>query len=87
MGKGVEIVRPLNHNKQAHTLIFVKELDGNLIELTDLRHMHFVLRWVAALAGGPIGEWILRRRLYKQYYGLSPNSESSSVVAGGGSSG
>jgi len=85
--KGVEIVSPVERSPHGHTLFFVKDLDGNLIELTDLRHMHFVLRWVAALAGGPIGEWILRRRLYKQYYGLSPNNESSSAVAGGGSAG
>ena len=85
--KGVEIVSPVERSPHGHTLFFVKDLDGNLIELTDLRHMHFILRWVAVLAGGPVGEWILRRRLYKQYYGPSQNGESSSAVAGRGSSG
>jgi hypothetical protein len=47
---------------------FAKDMDGNLIELMDLGYMYYVLGWVAALAGGPVGEFVLRRRLFKQYY-------------------
>ena len=46
----------------------IKDMDGNLIELMDLGYMYYVLGWVAALAGGPVGEFVLRRRLFKQYY-------------------
>ena len=77
--KGVEIVSPVERSPQGHTLFFVKDLDGNLIELTDLKHMYYVLGWLGALAGGPIGEWLLRRGRYKQYYepSVSPDGARS----------
>ncbi len=37
-------------------MIFVKDFDGNLIELMDLGYMYHVLRWL-----GPLGGWIFRR--------------------------
>ena len=37
--------------------------DGNLIEITDLGYMYYVLQWL-----GPLGGWLFRRGMYKQYY-------------------
>ena len=34
----------------------------------DLGYMYYVLGWIASLAGGPVGEWLLRRGRYKEYY-------------------
>ena len=39
------------------------DCDGNLIELMDLGYMYHVLRWL-----GPLGGWLFRRGMYKQYY-------------------
>lgn len=64
--RGVEMVSPVERSPHGHTLFFVKDPDGNLIELTDLRHMHFVLRWL-----GPLGGWFFRRGViqdYRKYY-------------------
>jgi hypothetical protein len=44
-------------------LFFVQDFDGNLIEITDLGYMYYVLRWL-----GPLGGWAFRRGMYKQYY-------------------
>ena len=68
VSKGVEIVSPPERSPRGHTFFFVKDFDGNLIELTDLGYMHYVLGWLGALAGGPIGEWLFRRGRYKRYY-------------------
>lgn len=50
-----------------HTFFFfVKDPDGNLIELIELidnKHMRSVLRWL-----GPLGGVVFRRTLYKGYY-------------------
>jgi catechol 2,3-dioxygenase-like lactoylglutathione lyase family enzyme len=61
--KGVEIVCPPEQSPRGHWLFFIKDFDGNLIEITDLRRMYYVLRWL-----GPLGGWIFRRGRYKRYY-------------------
>jgi catechol 2,3-dioxygenase-like lactoylglutathione lyase family enzyme len=61
--KGVEIVSPPEQSPRGHWLFFVKDFDGNLIEITDLRHMYYVLGWL-----GPLGGWIFRRGMYRKYY-------------------
>ncbi len=64
--KGVEIVSRPERSPHGHTLFFARDPDGNLIELTDLRHMHHVLRWL-----GPLGGWLFRRGIgqdYRRYY-------------------
>ena len=69
--KGVEIVSPPDRSPHGHTLFFARDLDGNLIELTDLRHMHHVLRWL-----GRLGGWLFRRGIgqdYRRYY--QPSAE------------
>jgi hypothetical protein len=33
------------------------------IEMIDLRHMYYVLKWL-----GSLGSWLFRRGMYKQYY-------------------
>ncbi len=38
-------------------------MDGNLIELIDLRIRHYVLNWL-----GPLGGFLFRRGMYKKYY-------------------
>jgi catechol 2,3-dioxygenase-like lactoylglutathione lyase family enzyme len=60
---GVEIVSAPEQSPRGHWLFFAKDFDGNLIEITDLRHMYFVLRWL-----GPLGGWLFRRGMYKKYY-------------------
>ena len=60
---GVEIVSKPEQSPRGHWLFFAKDFDGNLIEITDLRYMYYVLRWL-----GPLGGWIFRRGMYKQYY-------------------
>lgn len=61
--KGVDIVCPPEQSPRGHWLFFVRDFDGNLIEITDLKFMYHVLRWL-----GPLGGWIFRRGMYKQYY-------------------
>jgi catechol 2,3-dioxygenase-like lactoylglutathione lyase family enzyme len=63
VGKGVQIVSPPMQAPRGHWLFFCKDFDGNLIEITDLGYMYTVLRWL-----GPLGGWIFRRGMYKQYY-------------------
>ena len=48
---------------RGHSFFFAKDFDGNLIELMDLGYMYYVLRWL-----GPLGGWLFRRGMYKQYY-------------------
>ena len=61
--KGVEIVSPPEQSPRGHWLFFAKDFDGNLIEMIDLGYMYHVLGWL-----GPLGGWIFRRGMYKQYY-------------------
>ena len=64
-----------------HTFFFVKDFDGNLIELTDLGRMHYVLGLLGPLAGGPVGEWLFRRGRYRRYY-EEPHSDTNKAGAG-----
>ena len=65
--KGVEIVSTPERSPRGHSFFFVRDFDGNLIELMDLGHMYHVLGWL-----GPLGGWLFRRGMYKQYYLPSP---------------
>ncbi|AMY10898.1 lactoylglutathione lyase [Luteitalea pratensis] len=61
--KGVEIVSTPEQSPRGHWFFFVRDFDGNLIEMIDLRHMYYVLAWL-----GPLGGWLFRRGMYKEYY-------------------
>jgi hypothetical protein len=61
--KGVEIVSRPERSPRGHSFFFVRDLDGNLIELMDLGYMYYVLDWL-----GPLGGWLFRRGMYKKYY-------------------
>ncbi|MCC6164740.1 MAG: VOC family protein [Acidobacteria bacterium] len=61
--KGLEIVSQPEQSPRGHWFFFVRDFDGNLIEMIDLRHMYYVLRWL-----GPLGGWLFRRGMYRQYY-------------------
>ena len=65
--KGVEIVSPPEQSPHGHTFFFVKDPDGNLIELIDNKHMRAVLRWL-----GPLGGVVFRHTMYKRYYQPRP---------------
>ena len=67
VSKGVEIVSKPEKSPRGHTFFFARDCDGNLIELMDLGYMHHVLQW-----GGPLGGWLFRRGMYKQYYQPRP---------------
>ena len=62
--KGVACVSKPERSPRGHSFFFVKDFDGNLIELMDLGYMYYVLGWL-----GPLGGWLFRRGMYKQYYG------------------
>jgi catechol 2,3-dioxygenase-like lactoylglutathione lyase family enzyme len=62
--KGVELVSPPERSPRGHSFFFARDCDGNLIEMIDLGHMYYVLKFL-----GPLGGWIFRRGMYKQYYG------------------
>jgi catechol 2,3-dioxygenase-like lactoylglutathione lyase family enzyme len=63
VSKGVEIVSAPEQSPKGHTFFFVKDPDGNLIELIDNKHMRAVLKWL-----GPLGGWLFRRTMYRRYY-------------------
>jgi hypothetical protein len=63
VGKGVEIVTTPERSPRGQWFFFVRDFDGNLIELIDLGFMHYVLAW-----GGALGGWLFRRGMYRQYY-------------------
>ena len=67
VAKGVEIVSKPEKSPRGHSFFFVRDFDGNLIELMDLGYMYHVLNW-----GGPLGGWLFRRGMYKQYYLPAP---------------
>jgi len=61
--KGVECVTRPERSPRGHTFFFCRDFDGNLIELIDLGRMYHVLKWL-----GPLGGWLFRRGMYKDYY-------------------
>ena len=61
--KGVECVSEPERSPRGHTFFFVKDPDGNLIEITDLKHMYYVLGWL-----GPLGGFLFRHGMYRRYY-------------------
>jgi len=63
VSKGVECVSKPERSPRGHSFFFCKDPDGNLIEMIDLRHMYYVLGWL-----GPLGGWLFRRGMYRQYY-------------------
>jgi catechol 2,3-dioxygenase-like lactoylglutathione lyase family enzyme len=62
--KGVEIVSEVEESAHGHAFFFVKDCDGNLIELIDLRYRYPLLRYLGWFAG-----WLFRRGRYRQHYG------------------
>jgi catechol 2,3-dioxygenase-like lactoylglutathione lyase family enzyme len=62
-GQGVEIVSKPERSPRGHSFFFVRDFDGNLIELMDLGYMYHVLGWL-----GPLGGWLFRRGMYRRYY-------------------
>lgn len=73
--KGVEIVSAPERSPRGHSFFFVRDPDGNLIELIDLGHMYHVVKWL-----GPLGGWLFRRGMYKRYYEAQAGRVSQSVV-------
>jgi catechol 2,3-dioxygenase-like lactoylglutathione lyase family enzyme len=65
-GKGVDCLSAPERSPRGHSFFFVRDVDGNLIELIDLGYMHHVVRWL-----GPLGGWIFRRGRYRSYYEAS----------------
>ena len=65
VAKGVECISRPERSPRGHSFFFVKDFDGNLIELMDLGYMYYVLGWL-----GPLGGWLFRRGMYKRYYGV-----------------
>ena len=63
VAKGVECVSRPERSPRGHSFFFVKDFDGNLIELMDLGYMYYVLGWL-----GPVGGWLFRRGMYRKYY-------------------
>jgi catechol 2,3-dioxygenase-like lactoylglutathione lyase family enzyme len=63
VSRGVECVSRPERSPRGHSFFFAKDVDGNLIELMDLGYMYHVLGWL-----GPLGGWIFRRGMYRQYY-------------------
>jgi catechol 2,3-dioxygenase-like lactoylglutathione lyase family enzyme len=63
VSKGVECVTRPERSPRGHWFFFVRDPDGNLIEMIDLRNMHYVLRWL-----GPLGGLLFRWGRYKEYY-------------------
>jgi catechol 2,3-dioxygenase-like lactoylglutathione lyase family enzyme len=61
--KGVECLSRPEQSPRGHWFFFVRDFDGNLIELIDLGYMYHVVKWL-----GPLGGWIFRRGVYKRYY-------------------
>jgi len=62
--QGVEIVSEVEKSKHGHTFFFVKDCDGNLIELIDLKVRYPALKYL-----GWLGGWLFRRGMYKEHYG------------------
>ena len=71
--KGVEMRQQARASPRGHSFFFAKDFDGNLIELMDLGYMYHVLNWL-----GPLGGWMFRRGMYKQYYESEKSKMSES---------
>ncbi len=63
VSKGVECVSKPEQSPRGHWFFFAKDMDGNLIEMIDLKRMHWVLQWL-----GPLGGFLFRRGMYRKYY-------------------
>lgn len=63
VSKGVTIVSQPEQSPRGHWFFFVRDFDGNLIEMIDQRRMHYVIKWL-----GPLGGFLFRRGMYKKYY-------------------
>lgn len=63
VGRGVEVVSPPERSPLGHSFFFVKDPDGNLIEMIDIRYLRPVLRWL-----GPLGGALFKRTRYRRYY-------------------
>ena len=61
--KGVECLSTPERSPRGHMFFFARDFDGNLIEMMDLGYMHYVLQCL-----GPLGGWLFRRGMYRQYY-------------------
>jgi catechol 2,3-dioxygenase-like lactoylglutathione lyase family enzyme len=61
--KRVEVLGPPERSPRGHSFFFARDFDGNLIELMDLGYMYHALGWL-----GPLGGWVFRKGMYKQYY-------------------
>ena len=62
-GKGVEVLSEPEQSPRGHWFFFIRDFDGNLIELIDLGYMYHVVKWL-----GPLGGWVFRRGMYRKYY-------------------
>ena len=60
---GVEMVSEVEESGHGHAFFFVKDCDGNLIEIIDLRYRYRLLRYLGWFAG-----WLFRRGRYKKHY-------------------
>ena len=57
---------PMQSPNGGQWFFFVKDCDGNLIEIMDLGKLYYVLKWL-----GPLGGWLARHGYvqdYRQYY-------------------
>ena len=62
-GKGLQCLCEPQVSPRGHSYFFVKDFDGNLIELIDLGYKYHALKWL-----GSFGGWLFRKTMYKQYY-------------------
>src|SRR5262245_3743826 len=74
VSRGVECVSRPERSPRGHSFFFAKDFDGNLIELMDLGYMYYVLGWL-----GPLGGWLFRRGMYREYYKESGIRRQASV--------
>ena len=75
VSKGVECISRPEQSPRGHWFFFARDIDGNLLELIDLGHMYYVVKWL-----GPLGGWLFRRGRYKDYYGAPPRAAAASTV-------